>query len=115
MSWLKLLNENLDNEWHFIEKEVFVDLTKSVASRSYYTDTQKSIAISWNTATSDTVVYAGTIADFKYTMSQTEQTLSPVYCKIDNDNKSISNILVYDKYQEGPDLTRIKNHVKQFN
>ena len=45
-------------------------------------------------------------------MSQTEQTLSPVYCKIDNDNKSISNILVYDKYQEGLDLTRIKNHLK---
>lgn len=112
-SWLTLPNENLDNEWHFIEKEVFVGTTNTMVSRSQYNDTQKSIAISWHTATSDTVAYAGTIADFKYTMSQTEQTLSPVYCKIDNDNKSISNILVYDKYQEGLDLTRIINHVKQ--
>ena len=114
-SWIHLLNVNLDNEWHFIEKEVFVGTTNTLVSRSQYNDTQKSIAISWHTATSDTVAYAGTIADFKYTMSQTEQTLSPVYCKIDNDNKSISNILVYDKYQEGLDLTRIINHVKQFN
>ena len=114
LSWLILPNVNLDNEWHFIEKEVFVDLTKSMAYRAYYTDAQKSIAIGWNTATSDTVAYAGTIADFKYTMSQTYQTLSPVYCKIDEETKSISNILVYDKYQEGLDLTRIKNHLKQF-
>ena len=47
-------------------------------------------------------------------MSQTEQTLSPVYCKIDEETKSISNILVYDKYQEGLELTRIKNHLTQF-
>lgn len=114
ISWLNLMNVNLDNEWHFIEKEVFVDLTKGMAYKSYYTDTQKSIAIGWNTATSDTVAYAGTIADFKYTMSQTDQTLSPVYCKIDNNTKSISNILVYDKYQEELELTRIKNHLKQF-
>ena len=66
----------------------------------------------WHISTSDTVAYAGTIADFKYTMSQTEQTLSPVYCKIDEETKSISNILVYDKYQEGLELTRIKNHLK---
>lgn len=111
-AWLNLMNVYLDSEWHFVEKEVFVDFTKNTAYRPYYADTQKSIAISWHTAISDTAIYAGTIADFKYTMSQTDQTLSPVYCKIDNDTKSISNILVYDKYQEGLELTRIKNHLK---
>lgn len=114
ISWLNLMNVNLDTDWHFVEKEVLVDLTKNMAYRSYYTDTQKSVAIGWNTATNDTATYAGTIANFNYTMSQTDQTLSPVYCKIDEETKSISNVLVYDEYQEGLELTRIKNHLKQF-
>lgn len=112
MQFLQLLNSKLDTEWHFVEKEVLVDLTKGMAYRSYYTDTQKSIAIGW--FGNDIATYAGTIADFNYTMSQTDQTLSPVYCKIDDQTKSISNILVYDSYQEDLNLTRIKNHLKRF-
>lgn len=105
-----------DTEWHKLEGEAIVDLTQVNTARLADSTTGTNdhmVALSWQT--SDTAVtYAGTIADFKYILEMVEDTFSPVICKIDHDNKSISNILVYKNHQRDTNLIRAKNHLTHF-
>ena len=105
-----------DTEWHKIEGEAIVDLTQVNTARLSTSSTGTNdhmVALSWQT-TDTSVTYAGSIADFNYTLEMVEDTFSPVICKIDHDNKSISNILVYKNHQKDTNLIRAKNHLTHF-
>lgn len=105
-----------DTEWHKAEGEFIVDTTQ--LNPDYYNDSVTTIenhmvGLSWKT--SDTSVdYAGTIADFRYTLEMVEDTFSPVICKLDPETKSLSNILVYNNHQRNINLLRAKNHLTHF-
>lgn len=105
-----------DTEWHKAEGEFIVDTTQ--INHDYYNDSvttieQHMVGLSWKT--SDTSVdYAGTIADFRYTLEMVEDTFSPVICKLDPETKSLSNILVYNNHQRDINLLRAKNHLTHF-
>lgn len=105
-----------DTEWHKAEGEFIVDTTQINYNRyndSVTTIEDHMVALSWKT--SDTSVdYAGTIADFRYTLEMVEDTFSPVICKLDPETKSLSNILVYNNYQKDINLLRAKNHLTHF-
>lgn len=105
-----------DTEWHKAEGEVIVDLTQVNTARLSTSSTGTNVhqvALSWQT--SDTTVdYAGTIADFQYTLEMVEDTFSPVICKLDPETKSLSNILVYNNHQRDINLLRAKNHLTHF-
>ena len=105
-----------DTEWHKLEGEAIVDLTQVNTDRLSASSTgtnDHQIALSWQTIDT-TVDYAGSIADFQYTIEMVEDTFSPVICKLDHDTKSISNILVYKDHQRNTNLIRAKNHLTHF-
>lgn len=105
-----------DTEWHKAEGEFIVDTTQINYNRyndSVTTIGDHMVCLSWKT--SDTSVdYAGTIADFRYTLEMVEDTFSPVICKLDPETKSLSNILVYNNHQRDINLLRAKNHLTHF-
>lgn len=111
-----LINYFPDTEWHKAEGEFIVDTTQlnyDNYNNSITTIENNMVALSWNT--SDTSVeYAGTIADFQYTLEMVEDTFSPVICKLDPETKSLSNILVYNNHQRDINLLRAKNHLTHF-
>lgn len=105
-----------DTEWHKVEGEAIIDTTQlnyDNYSNSTTTVENNMVALSWKT-TDTAVAYAGTIADFNYTLEMVEDTFSPVICKLDHDTKSISNILVYKDHQRNTNLIRAKNHLTHF-
>lgn len=111
-----VINYFPDTEWHKAEGEFIVDTTQINYNRyndSVTTIGDHMVGLSWKT--SDTSVdYAGTIADFRYTLEMVEDTFSPVICKLDPETKSLSNILVYNNYQKDINLLRAKNHLTHF-
>lgn len=105
-----------DTDWHKLEGEAIVDLTQCNTARLAASSTgtnDHAIALSWQT-TDTSVDYAGTIADFQYTLEMVEDTFSPVICKLDPETKSLSNILVYNNHQRDINLLRAKNHLTHF-
>lgn len=102
-----------DTEWHKAEGEFIVDTTQLNHDNSVTTMDNHMVGLSWKT--SDTSVnYAGTIADFRYTLEMVEDTFSPVICKLDPETKSLSNILVYNNHQRDINSLRAKNHLTHF-
>lgn len=105
-----------DTEWHKLEGETILDLTQCNTARlsTYLLGTNDhAVGLSWTT-TDTSVDYAGTIADFQYTLEMVEDTFSPVICKLDPETKSLSNILVYNNHQRDINLLRAKNHLTHF-
>lgn len=105
-----------DTDWHKLEGEAIVDLTQCNTAKLADSSTgtnDHAIALSWQT-TDTSVDYAGTIADFQYTLEMVEDTFSPVICKLDPETKSLSNILVYNNHQRDINLLRAKNHLTHF-
>lgn len=105
-----------DTEWHKLEGETILDLTQCNTARlstSSRGTNDHMVGLSWTT-TDTSVDYAGTIADFQYTLEMVEDTFSPVICKLDPETKSLSNILVYNNHQRDINLLRVKNHLTHF-
>lgn len=105
-----------DTEWHKLEGETILDLTQCNTARlstSSLGTNDHMVELSWTT-TDTSVDYAGTIADFQYTLEMVEDTFSPVICKLDPETKSLSNILVYNNHQRDINLLRAKNHLTHF-
>lgn len=105
-----------DTEWHKLEGETILDLTQCNTARlstSSLGTNDHMVGLSWTT-TDTSVDYAGTIADFQYTLEMVEDTFSPVICKLDPETKSLSNILVYNNHQRDINLLRAKNHLTHF-
>lgn len=105
-----------DTEWHKLEGETILDLTQCNTARlstSSRGTNDHMVGLSWTT-TDTSVDYAGTIADFQYTLEMVEDTFSPVICKLDPETKSLSNILVYNNHQRDINLLRAKNHLTHF-
>lgn len=105
-----------DTEWHKLEGETILDLTQCNTARvltSSRGTNDHMVGLSWMT-TDTSVEYAGTIADFQYTLEMVEDTFSPVICKLDPETKSLSNILVYNNHQRDINLLRAKNHLTHF-
>lgn len=105
-----------DTEWHKLEGETILDLTQCNTARvstSSLGTNDHMVGLAWMT-TDTSVEYAGTIADFQYTLEMVEDTFSPVICKLDPETKSLSNILVYNNHQRDINLLRAKNHLTHF-
>lgn len=105
-----------DTEWHKLEGETILDLTQCNTARvstSSLGTNDHMVGLSWMT-TDTSVEYAGTIANFQYTLEMVEDTFSPVICKLDPEKKSLSNILVYNNHQRDINLLRAKNHLTHF-
>lgn len=113
---IEYINSFQDTEWHKLEGETILDLTQcntAKLSTSSLGTNDHMVGLAW--ATNDTSVdYAGTIADFQYTLEMVEDTFSPVICKLDPETKSLSNILVYNNHQRDINLLRAKNHLTHF-
>lgn len=113
---IEYINSFQDTEWHKLEGETILDLTQcntAKVSTSSLGTNDHMVGLAW--ATNDTSVdYAGTIADFQYTLEMVEDTFSPVICKLDPKTKSLSNILVYNNHQRDINLLRAKNHLTHF-
>lgn len=105
-----------DTKWHKLEGETILDLTQCNTARvstSSLGTNDHMVGLAWMT-TDTSVEYAGTIADFQYTLEMVEDTFSPVICKLDPETKSLSNILVYNNHQRDINLLRAKNHLTHF-
>lgn len=102
------IREFTDTDWHLFEGECIVDLNDY--QLNFWT--MRVIGISWETHDTN-ITYAGSIADFQYSYEMLEDTWKGNICKIDHENKAISNILTYKHNLLDDNLTRAIKHVNQ--
>ena len=106
--YITTIKEFPDTDWHLFEGDYIVDLNDF--QLNYWG--MRVIGISWETHDTN-ITYAGSIADFQYSYEMLEDTWRGNICKIDHENKAISNILTYKHNLLDDNLTRAIKHVNQ--